>query len=233
MAYIKAKDRVGTTINNLKILDYKREEGETYFYIECLLCGNKKWMRLTSVIGGKTISCGCYNKTSKTEDLTGRVFGKLKVIESIGKQENGRIYWKCQCSCGALVNVSGHNLKNNNVQSCGCLKKDLSVKKAEKMAQLVLEGCVDGTNVRNLKNKKRRTNTSGIKGVCWDKARNKWLAQIMFKGKNYNLGRYDKIEDAAIAREKAEEKIFGDFLEWYAENYREQWEKIKGKGEEK
>lgn len=46
---------------------------------------------------------------------------------------------------------------------------------------------------------------------------------------NEDINIYDKIEDAKAAREKAEKEIFGPFLEWYAENYPEQWEKTQKK----
>lgn len=42
----------------------------------------------------------------------------------------------------------------------------------------------------------------------------------------YHLGRYDKKEDAADIRKIAEEKIFGDFLKWFAEKFPERWKKI-------
>lgn len=45
-------------------------------------------------------------------------------------------------------------------------------------------------------------NTSGYRGVCWDKNRNKWKASCTIKGHLYNLGRYDNILDAAkVAKE--------------------------------
>lgn len=77
--------------------------------------------------------------------------------------------------------------------------------------------CIDGTSIRSLTMKKPKTNTSGIKGVSWDKSRNKWVAQIQFKGKNYYLGRYANKEDAREAREKAEKEMFGKFLEEHKE----------------
>ncbi len=43
-------------------------------------------------------------------------------------------------------------------------------------------------------------NTSGVKGVYYDKTRNKWVAQISIDGTMKNIGRYDNIEDAIIAR---------------------------------
>jgi len=42
-------------------------------------------------------------------------------------------------------------------------------------------------------------NTSGIRGVSWDAARNKWTARISLNGKSKNLGRFDTIEIAENA----------------------------------
>lgn len=54
-------------------------------------------------------------------------------------------------------------------------------------------------------------NTSGYKGVTWDKNRNKWIAQITVNYKNIHLGRYENIEDAIKARKEAEVKYFGEY----------------------
>jgi len=50
------------------------------------------------------------------------------------------------------------------------------------------------------------TNTSGIKGVCWNKNYSKWQANITDSGKQIYLGCYDTIVDAAKARWSAEVK---------------------------
>ena len=58
------------------------------------------------------------------ESMLGHKFNKLTVIEKIGSQErNGikAIYWKCQCECGNVVEVSTANLRGNHTKSCGCL----------------------------------------------------------------------------------------------------------------
>lgn len=47
-------------------------------------------------------------------------------------------------------------------------------------------------------------NTSGYRGVSWNKARNKWMAQIKHDKKNYNLGLFVDIQDALAARKLAE-----------------------------
>ena len=47
----------------------------------------------------------------------------------------------------------------------------------------------------------------------------KWHAYIMFKGKLYNLGYYATLEEAKKAREEAENRMYGEFLEWYKNEY--------------
>lgn len=49
-----------------------------------------------------------------------------------------------------------------------------------------------------------RLNTSGIKGVCWDKQNKKWFAQIKLRNRNSFLGYFESKSDAAQARLKAE-----------------------------
>jgi predicted Fe-Mo cluster-binding NifX family protein len=53
-------------------------------------------------------------------------------------------------------------------------------------------------------------NKSGVKGVCWHKAGNKWTAQIKNDGVKIHLGSYDKLQDAVGARLKAEEDLWCD-----------------------
>lgn len=55
------------------------------------------------------------------------------------------------------------------------------------------------------------SNSSGHKGVYFDKSRDKWVAQIMVNEKKIFLGRFIRIEDAIKAREDAEFKYFGMF----------------------
>jgi hypothetical protein len=56
-----------------------------------------------------------------------------------------------------------------------------------------------------------KNNTSGVSGISWSKGRNKFEAQISINGKNKHLGRYINIEDAIIARLKAEKYYFKEF----------------------
>lgn len=57
----------------------------------------------------------------------------------------------------------------------------------------------------------QKNNTSKVTGVVFDKARNKWKAQIGVNYKNIVLGRFDTKEEAIHARQEAEKKYFGEF----------------------
>ena len=73
--------------------------------------------------------------------------------------------------------------------------------------------CDGAQNQQNCYNRSLSTrNTSGIKGVSWDKDRQKWRAIILFKGKKISLGRYDNFEDAKKARQDKAKELFGEFL---------------------
>lgn len=52
-------------------------------------------------------------------------------------------------------------------------------------------------------------NKTGYKGVCFDKSRNKYMASIALKGKQYNLGRYDTAEEAALAYNESALRLHG------------------------
>ena len=68
------------------------------------------------------------------------------------------------------------------------------------------------TGSQNQANKRKQSNnTSGFKGVSWDKRRCKWLAQISVNTKHRNLGRYSDIADAILAYDRAAAEANGEF----------------------
>lgn len=57
-------------------------------------------------------------------DMTGKVIGRLTVIERAGADKNGQAKWLCSCECGNQSVVLGGNLRKGNTFSCGCLHKE-------------------------------------------------------------------------------------------------------------
>jgi hypothetical protein len=62
-----------------------------------------------------------------------------------------------------------------------------------------------------MNSQKPKNNTSGVKGVTWNKKANKWQAQIRIDGKLIQLGLFDDIEKATESRQKAVEQIFKEY----------------------
>lgn len=59
------------------------------------------------------------------KDLTGRRFGRLKVIRPGGHNPSGSKRWWVKCSCGSPTKeVAGTNLQQGILRSCGCLVGD-------------------------------------------------------------------------------------------------------------
>jgi hypothetical protein len=68
------------------------------------------------------------------------------------------------------------------------------------------------TDLQNRMNtRKRATNTSGFKGVMFERRRNKWISKMWVNHKQIHLGYFHNKEDAAKAYEKAAIKYHGDF----------------------
>ncbi len=89
-------------------------------------CGNFTCVRGRHLRDKQIISCGCYHKERISElfslDLTGKRFGKLIVINFIGKvNAHGEKLYKCQCDCNNIAIVATGKLRNGDTKSCGCL----------------------------------------------------------------------------------------------------------------
>lgn len=70
----------------------------------------------------------------------------------------------------------------------------------------------EATNQENIFNSKlSKANTSGIKGVTWDKQKKKWVAQIMLNYKTIKIGRFKNIEDAKDSVIKFRESLHKEF----------------------
>lgn len=175
-----------------------------YYTCKCE-CGTVRDIAGHKLRTGRTKSCGC----NRSIDMTGQRTGRLTFIKRVGKDEKGRFIWECKCDCGETCQRTIGKAKT--VGSCG--KHTAEVAKITLDENRKKQHYVDGTLAEELTAQLSKNNTSGFKGVYWNKEKGKWVAQITFRRKNYNLGRYDNIEDAVAARKAAEERFFKPILE--------------------
>ena len=104
----------------------ERKNGKIVWHCKCD-CGNECDIISTSLTGGKTMSCGCYQRqqTSKSNsyDLRGQKFNFLTPLERV---PGGK--WKCQCDCGNITYVKTTKLTHGLTKSCGCYQKSQTSK---------------------------------------------------------------------------------------------------------
>lgn len=65
-------------------------------------------------------------------DLTDQRFGRLTALKPTEKRQRGSVVWRCLCDCGNKCLVSAGLLKDENTKSCGCLNKELTIKRNTK-----------------------------------------------------------------------------------------------------
>lgn len=94
----------------------------------CDDCQQEKEYRFRNLRDGVTKSCGCLHKII-LEDLPGQKFNRLTILEAKREQRGGdshsQVYVKCKCDCGNIMECRLSSLKNNAIQSCGCLHKEI------------------------------------------------------------------------------------------------------------
>jgi hypothetical protein len=69
----------------------------------------------------------------------------------------------------------------------------------------------EATDSQNAMNKKRQANSSGLKGVCWNKKAGRWQASIMIDNKAIYLGLFSTAEAAHAVYCEQATKLFGEF----------------------
>jgi len=74
----------------------------------------------------------------------GMRFNRLTILERVSKDHEKNPYkyaaWKCKCDCGNITYASTHDLMQEKVKSCGCLKSEISGKYIGKLVSLIKEG---------------------------------------------------------------------------------------------
>lgn len=151
-------------------------------------------------------------------DIAGSRFGRLIAEHATDKRDpKGSVMWHCRCDCGRELDVSYNALMYTETKSCGCQKRE-----HEQQLNTFLKHA-GGTSIDILKSKKVPTNnTTGVKGVYL--IRGKYVAKIVFQKKQYVIGTFATVSEAAEARKQAETELNDVVLSHY-----QAWEEIATK----
>jgi len=223
-------DNIGKTFERLTII--KRVENDKFnrkVYLcvcDCDCDGKIKAVPLADLKSGKVKSCGCLAKENafnlfkkyNTYDLS----GEYGIGYTLKEEE---FYFDLE-DYDLIKNYCWHISYDGYIQSRNedriiiiqhriilNVNKDKIVDHINHNKydnrKINLRECVYTENSAN--QLKAKNNTSGTKGVSFDKKMNKWHARIGINNKRINLGYYDDIQDAIDVRKEAEDKYQGKF----------------------
>lgn len=124
-------DLTGQKFGRWTVLEKAPSKNKAVYWICQCECGEIKEVKAASLRSGKSKSCGCLQKDllsnrgieykyKKIKHLEGQQFGDLKVLELIGLDEGKKAIWKCQCSCGNIIEVKASYLNRHKKTNCGC-----------------------------------------------------------------------------------------------------------------
>lgn len=124
----KIRDLTGQVFGKLTVVSFAGSNGRKAMWSCKCECGNEKTVTGNNLTSGNTKSCGCY-EGKPIKDLSGKVFGKLTVVNFAGRDKWNIPKWLCKGECGNEKTVTGRSLTSGNTKSCGCIArtfKDLS-----------------------------------------------------------------------------------------------------------
>lgn len=185
------------------------KNGKTRWLCRCD-CGNDKIVRGNDLMFNKQTTCGWCN----TYDLSGE-YGICTVSNGnqfiFDKDDYDLIKKYCwRVSPSGYVQSSNKIKLHRLIMNCpdNLVVDHISNNKLDNR-KFNLRVCKQNENCMN--HSLNSNNTSGVTGVSWHKASNKWIARIKVNYKTIYLGVFTNFEDAVKARKEAEDKYFGEF----------------------
>jgi len=95
---------------------------------KCIKCGKIFFKPDYEWIGTfnnrKYCSLACCHKDKKSEDISGKKFGKLTAMKFVKSDKNNTIYWLFRCDCGNEKICKKGSVKAGYITSCGCFHSE-------------------------------------------------------------------------------------------------------------
>jgi len=186
-------------------------------------CGTTRAVPSHSLVAGRSLSCGCLARDhirANAADLTGQRFGRLTVLHMVGSKSR----WLCRCDCGNMISVHRRQLLGGNTRSCGCIRKERASAMAKEREQGRIaheQEHVEGTYISSIApaRKTNRNSSTGVKGVS-RLPDGHYRAYINLRYRQYHIGLYPTLEEAAQAREDAEKELYSPIIDRFDQTKR-------------
>jgi hypothetical protein len=124
----------GTTIGNIQVLSVAgfNSDRKRYLYNCRCSCGKEFLRDQDTLVNAKNkmraASCGCERMSGTRKYFeTGEKIGRFTILSRF-KSNEWHTRSLAQCECGKIKIVINHELRNGQVQSCGCLQKERMMK---------------------------------------------------------------------------------------------------------
>lgn len=226
----------GKIFNRWKIIGFHEYRKRIkYFWCECLDCHNVKSVCISTVINGKSKSCGCKSHKESAYNIN-KKYNKYEIIDGVA-----HIYIESPIKCEMLCDEEDwEKLKElyiraeviNDNMIYGITIKNYKTYKIHRLIMNIYDPKIeiDHINGNGLDNRKKnlrscnnqqnsfnkikpnKNNTSGYRGVYFDKDRQKWRGCIQYNGKHIKSPkRYNNPEDAFNWYKNKNIELFGEF----------------------
>ena len=122
----RGQNLIGQKKYLLTILEKTNKRKGTSIIWKCVCdCGNITYASTSELNSGHKKSCGCLHTKQRSElgkskgaILLNQSFGDLIVVEKTDLRKDGRIVWKCKCSCGKYTYATTSDLTQNRKTHC-------------------------------------------------------------------------------------------------------------------
>ena len=184
------------------------KQKRSYGMYKCGFCGNEFKAQVQHINSGATISCGCYNKrrASETHKTHGLVETRLyRIWASIKDRTLNPKYKRYNDYGGRGINICEdwldiRNFYNWAMENGYEENKGLSIDRIDNDGNYEPSNCRWTTNIIQSRNRRiRKDNTSGYKGVNYNKRDGNYQTGICIKSKRIHLGYYNTPVEGAIA----------------------------------
>lgn len=206
----------GRIFNRWEVLRFSHKVGYIkYFVCKCLDCNEEKIVCIQNIIREKSKSCGCKSRVETAYNIN-KKYNEYKILDNkvhVYINNNKDKIMLCDLEDWELLkqhywreDPNGYAITTDNYKIIKFHRKILDVDNSKIFVDHINGNRLDNrkTNLRSCSNQencfnrnKNSNNTSGYKGVYFDKDRSKWRGAIQYNGKSIKSPkRYNTPEEA-------------------------------------